>query len=39
MKKIEGKITDCFDNCTDKVVGSDDVAASDNIGMLNGIPG
>ena len=28
-----------FSNCTDQVVGSDDVAASDNIGVLNGTPG
>jgi len=27
------------DNCTDQVIGSDDVAASDNIGVLNGTPG
>jgi len=26
-------------NCTDQVIGCDDVAASDNIGMLNGTPG
>jgi len=26
-------------SCTDQVVGSDDVAASDNIGVLNGTPG
>ena len=25
--------------CTAQVVGSDDVAASDNIGVLNGTPG
>ena len=25
--------------CTDQVIGSDDVAASDNIGVLNGTPG
>jgi len=24
--------------CTDQVIGSDDVAASDNIGVLNGTP-
>ena len=26
-------------NCTDQVIGSDDVAASDNIGVSNGTPG
>jgi len=25
--------------CTDQVIGSDDVATSDNIGVLNGTPG
>jgi len=28
-----------YGNCTDQVVESDDVAASDNIGVLNGTPG
>jgi len=28
-----------YENCTAQVVGSDDVAASDNIGVLNGTPG
>jgi len=29
----------CFMNCTAQVVGSDDVAASNSIGVLNGTPG
>ena len=28
-----------FFNCTNQVIGCDDVAASDNIGVLNGTPG
>ena len=28
-----------YPNCTDQVVGSDDVAASDNIGVLSGTLG
>jgi len=28
-----------YDSCTDQVIGFDDVAASDNIGVLNGTPG
>ena len=30
---------ECFYTCTDQVIGSDDVAASDNIGVLNRTPG
>ena len=30
---------DPLKSCTDQVVGSDDVAASDNLGVSNGTPG
>ena len=39
IKKNSTKYTLIDGKCTDQVIGSDDVAASDNIGVSNGTPG